>query len=191
MRKVIYTHMVSLDGYIETEESYEGPNWAVSDEGLQRHFAEVESTIDAHLYGRKAYETVASGWPVFAKDPSTPKDMAAYARLWMETPKVVFSKTLDHAEWNTRVVKENAAEEIAKLKAQPGKDLMLYGGVLASSLIPHGLIDEYRLYVNPVVLGSGTPMFPGLDHLLRLQLKDTQTFDCGVVLLHYSQSEDQ
>ncbi len=191
MRKVIYAHMVSLDGFIEAVESYKGPHWAVSDEELSRHFIDLESTIDAHLCGRRIYENLATWWPHAAKDPSTPEYLTEYARIWVNKPKIVFSRTLDHVEWNARLVKQNAAEEIAKLKSQPGKDLALYGGVLASSVIPHDLIDEYRFYVNPAVLGRGKPMFPALDNVLRLRLVETRAFGCVVVLLRYSQSEER
>lgn len=178
--------MVSLDGYIETDPSYTGPNWAVSDEELSRHFLDAESAIDAHLYGRRIYEALASWWPQAANDSSMPAGMAEYGRLWVSKPKIVFSRTLDHAEYNARLVKENAAEEIAKLKAQPGKDLALYGSVLASSLIPLGLVDEFRCYINPALLGRGKPMFPALVDVLRLKHMDTHVFVSGVVLLRYS-----
>ncbi len=189
MRKLIYTHMVSLDGYIEVDESSEHQDWAIGGDDLQRHFYEIESTIDAHLYGRKVYEVVASAWSMFAGDPSVSKDRAAYAHLWMEKPKFVFSRTLEHAEWNTRVINDDAVEVVRKLKAEAGNDLMLYGGNLAAALIPHGLVDEYRLYIQPVVIGTGTLMFQGLDDLLRLRLLETRTFDGGVVLHHYASAE--
>lgn len=185
MRKVIFAHMVSLDGFIQADESYTGPNWAVSDEELSQHFKDHEKTIDAHLYGRRVYEEMATWWPQAAKDPSIPTHSAEYGRLWISKPKIVFSRTLDHVEWNARLVRENAADEIAKLKVQPGRDLALYGSILASSLIPLGLVDEYWLYANPAVLGRGKPMFPNLDNVLRLQFSDSQTFKCGVVLLRY------
>jgi len=185
MRKVIYSQMVSLDGFIEADPSYQGPNWAVSDEELSRHFVDHENTIDAHLYGRRIYENLAAWWPRAAKDPAIPTYLAEYGRVWMNKAKFVFSKTLDHVEWNSRLVKENAAEEIAKLKAQPGKDLSLYGSILASTVIPLGLIDEYWFYLNPAVLGRGKPMFPALETVLRLQLVQSRTFGCGLVLLRY------
>ena len=191
MRKVIYTHMVSLDGFIEADESYKGPNWAVSDEELSRHFIDTESAIDAHLYGRRIYQHLATWWPIAGKDPSTPEYMVEYARIWMNKPKIVFSRTLDHVEWNSRLVKENAAEEIAKLKVQPGKDLSLFGSILASTVIPLGLIDEYLFYVNPAVLGRGKPMFPALDNVLHLRLVETRAFGCGVVLLRYCSRDER
>ena len=102
-------------------------------------------------------------------------------------PKIVFSRTLQKAEWNnTRLIKDNIAEEISKLKQQPGKDIALFGSAnLLSTLIPMGLIDEHRIMVNPVVLGSGTPLFQGIKDKLNLKLLRTRTFRSGNVLLYY------
>jgi len=185
MRNVIYMHMVSLDGYIETDNDYDGDNWVSSDPGLSQHFRELEASIDAHLYGRRVYEELASLWPTFAQNPATPADMAAYAQLWVDKPKVVFSTTLEKVDWNTRLVRENAVAEVTALKAETGNDLALYGTILAANLIAHGLVDEFRFYVSPVLLGSGKPMFPALNKVLRVQLAETKTFACGVVLLRY------
>ena len=183
MRKVIYSHHVSLDGFIE------GPNgeldWAVVDEELHRRFIDLESTIDAHLYGRRVYETMAAHQSTADQNPSAPEYEVEYARIWQNKPKIVFSKTLERVEWNSRLVRSNVGEEIAKLKGQPGKDMYLAGANLASTVIQLGLIDEYWLYVNPVVLGGGKPMFPALDTRLHLRLLETRTFGCGVVLLRY------
>ncbi len=187
MRTVIYAHMVSADGFIEADPGQtNGENWAVADEGLQQHFIELEKRVDAHLYGRAVYQQLAASWPAFAEDATLPDSMREYARMWVAKPKYVFSSTLEQAGPNTTVVRDDAARLIAELKSLPGNDLTLYGGRLAASLIGHGLIDEYRLYVNPVVLGRGTPMFPGLASMLRLRLLATESFQCGVVLLRYA-----
>jgi dihydrofolate reductase len=97
----------------------------------------------------------------------------------------VFSKTLEHVQGNATLSRGNIVEEIARLKTQPGKDLSVGGATIASALMPLNLIDEYELYIQPVVLGSGTPMFQALDHRLNLQLIETRTFHSGVVLLRY------
>ena len=186
MRKVIYSHMVSLDGFIETDESYEGPNWATSNEELLRHFVEIEASSDAHLYGRRVYQEVAAWWPTAGQSPDTPDYLVEYSNIWKAKPKYVFSTTLEHADWNTTVIKENAPPVVNELKSQDGKDIFLYGGGLASSLIRFGLVDEFRLYFNPVFLGEGKRMLPSLHGLVRLQLLETKEFEGGVVLLHYS-----
>jgi dihydrofolate reductase len=102
---------------------------------------------------------------------------------------VVFSRTLDAVEGNARLVKENAAEEVARLKEQPGKPLAVGGAGLASSLMQLGLIDEYGLFVSPVVLGTGTPYFPALDERISLELVETRTFGSRVVYLRYRRGE--
>lgn len=186
MRRVVYSHMVSLDGYIEADEAYTGPSWAVSDEELSRHFVELERGVDLHLYGRRIYEHLAAWWPMADQNPALPAYLAEYGRLWKAKPKVVFSSQLQQTAWNARLVKDSAAAEVAGLKAQPGGELALYGSGLAASLIPLGLVDEYRFYVNPAVLGRGRPMFPALDHVLHLQLIETRVFGCGAVLLRYT-----
>jgi dihydrofolate reductase len=182
MRKAIYEIMASLDGFIE------GPNheldWAIVDEELHRYINGQERAIGAHLYGRRMYETM-SYWQTADADPSNPAYVVEYARIWQNMPKIVFSRTLEHVEGNARLVRDNIAEEIAKLKAQPGKDMVLGGADIASTFIRLGLVDEYRLYVHPVVLGSGTRVFPSLDNKIDLRLTETRPFGSGVVLLRY------
>jgi dihydrofolate reductase len=186
MGRLIYSHMMSLDGFIETDPSYAGPNWATADDDLTEHFLEAERAVQAHLYGRRVYEQVAAWWPRAAADSSLPRSMTEYGKVWVDKPKVVFSTTLTEVGSNTRIVRTGAAEEVANLKAATDAKLTLYGGVLASSLISCGLVDELHCYVNPVLVGRGTPMFPGLDPILRLELLESRQFDCGVVLLKYS-----
>ena len=110
-----------------------------------------------------------------------------------ELPKIVFSKTLQKVEWNnSRLVKENVAEEIARIKRQPGKDLAIFGSAdFASTLMRLGLIDEYRILVAPVVLGSGTPMFKDIKEKTNLKLVKTETFGSGVMLLYYQPTESE
>jgi dihydrofolate reductase len=173
--------MVSLDGFIAADESYEGPNWASSSEALVQHFVDIEARSDTHLYGRRVYTETAAWWPIADQSPDATESMRQYSNIWKEKRKFVFSATIDRADWNTTIIKENAAPVV-----QDGKDIFLYGGVLASSLIRFSLVDEFRLYFNPVLLGEGTRMLPSLHDLVRLQLLETKEFDCGVVLLHYA-----
>lgn len=183
MGNVIYATMVSLDGYIE------GPNreldWAIVDEELHTYINDQQRTLGAYLYGRRTYELMAGFWPTADKDPSTPAFLVEFAQLWKQMPKVVFSKTLDTVQWNSRLARDDVAGEIAKLKAQPGQDLAIGGAALAASCMRLGLIDEYQLFVQPVVLGGGTPMFPPLDDRIDLRLVEARTFRSGVVLLRY------
>jgi dihydrofolate reductase len=186
VRKVIYLMMVSLDGFVE------GPHgeidWHVVDEELHTFVNEQQSAIDTYLYGRRMYQLMAGDWPRVETDPSVPQYMLDFARIWKAMPKVVFSRTLERVEWNSRLVRgDNIAEEVARLKAQPGRDMTVGGADLASTFIRLGLIDEYRLFVQPVVVGGGTPFFPALDHALKLRLVETRTFESGVVYLRYTE----
>jgi dihydrofolate reductase len=112
-----------------------------------------------------------------------------YARIWKNMPKIVISKTLKKVGWNSRLVRENIADEVNKLKEQPGKYMSVAGAEIASTFMQLGLIDEYWLYMHPVVLGGGKPMFRPLEDRINLQLVDTHTFGSGVVLLRYQRAD--
>jgi dihydrofolate reductase len=181
MRRVFLFMMVTLDGF------FEGPNhdidWHNVDEEFNEFAIQQLDDVDTLLFGRVTYEGMASYWPTqFAKenDPVVADKMNT-------VPKIVFSRTLDKAEWtNSRLVKEHIAEEVSKLKQQQGRDLAIFGSSdLAVSLLQMGLIDELRIMVNPVVLGNGKRLFAGIDEKLNLKLLKTQTFRSGNVLLYY------
>jgi dihydrofolate reductase len=183
MRKVIYSMSVSLDGFVAT------PNreidWVIVDEELHTFFNAQAREMGAFLFGRRMYELMVDFWPTEEAESSKVDYIVEYAHIWKDMPKVVFSKTLSKVEWNSRLVREDLAEEIAKLKAQPGRDLSVGGPTLASTFIELGLIDEYQLFVNPVVLGGGLPFFPPLDKSVDLHLVESRTFSSGVVYLRY------
>lgn len=181
MRKVIASEFVTLDGF------FSGPNgeidWHNVDEEFNAWAIELIDSIDMMLFGRVTYEGMASYWPTAMATTDDP----IVAGKMNATQKVVFSKTLEKADWeNTTLVAGDAAEEIAKLKQQPGKDMVIYGsGKLVSSLALRGLIDEFRIFVNPVVLGSGAPLFQGMSDRVNLRLTGTRMFTSGNVLLSY------
>lgn len=183
MRKIIYAQMVSLDGFVA------GPNgklgWSAPGEELHQHFNDQYLTgqIDTSLYGRRMYENMAD-WPQVEANEAASDVEVEFARVWKQLPKVVFSTTLEDVKWNARLMRAVHPEEIEALKAQPGGDIDVGGADLAATFIRLGLVDEYRLYVHPVVLGGGTPMFPPGEKL-NLRLEETRTFRCGVVLLRY------
>jgi dihydrofolate reductase len=183
MRKVTYGMSVSLDGYIEAPDG--DLSWSFPDEELHQHFNDREAMIDTYLYGRRLYENMAAFWPTADENPTAPQHEIEYARIWKSKPKIVFSKTLDQVGWNSRLVRGNIAEEVRQLKEQPGKDMSVGGAGLASSFMQLDLIDEYWLYVHPVVLGAGKPMFGPLAGKIDLQLVAARTFGSGVVLLRY------
>jgi dihydrofolate reductase len=182
MRKVIYLMNVSLDGFIE------GPNreldWTRIDEELHSFFNDQQRDMDTLLYGRRLYETMIY-WETAEADPSISEVEREFARIWKNSAKIVFSKTLEQVQGNARLVRGDIAAEITKLKQQPGKELEVGGPNLASTVMQLGLIDEYRLVVHPVVLGRGTPFFPALADKINLRLVETRTFGSGVVYLRY------
>src|SRR3989454_8067755 len=187
MRKIILMMSVSLDGSIE------GPDretdWHMVEDELHSHFNEQLSAMGAFLNGRVTYELRAGFWPTADQDPSSTGPMVEFARIWRDMPKIVYSRTLERADWNTTVVRDVVVEEVMELKAQPGGDLALGGADLAAAFMRHDLIDEYRLYVHPVLIGRGKPLFPASDATINLRLAETRTFGNGVVLLRYRRTE--
>ena len=181
MRKVIFTMSVSVDGFIETGSG--DISWSTPDLELQHHFIDRESTIDTHLYGRRLYETMVAYWPTADENPSAPEFDIEYARIWKGKRKIVFSKTLAQVGSTCQLFRGNISEEINKLKTRPGQDMFVGGPNLASTFMKLGLIDEYCLYVYPIILGSGKPMFPQLGDRINLTLIETHRFGSGVVLL--------
>lgn len=187
MRKVIYSMAMSLDGFIE------GPDgkfdWATPDSELHQYFNDLERETGAHLYGRRLYE-VMRYWETADANPESHPVEREYARLWQQVPTVVFSTTLDKVEGNAQLVKGDIAEEVAKLKAQPGKDMFLGGAGIGATFMKLGLVDEYWLYVFPVVAGGGKPFFPASDKPVKLRLIETRTLPGNVVLLRYAHAEE-
>jgi dihydrofolate reductase len=184
MRNVIVSNLVTLDGF------FAGPNgeidWhIVNDEFFEEAIA-LLNAVDTLLFGRVTYQGMLSHWT----SPSAIKDDPIIAGKMNATPKIVFSKTLERVEWgqwnNARLVKDNIVEEISRLKQQPGKDMVIFGsGSIVSTLAQHGLIDDYRIFVTPVVLGSGQPLFTGMTKPVNLTLSGTRAFKTGVVRLSY------
>ena len=187
MRKIVLMTSVSLDGYIA------GPNgeldWHLVDDEVHRHFNDVLRAMSVFLFGRVMYEEMAEFWPTADSDPASTPPMVEYAGIFREMPKIVFSKNLERADWNATVVRDVVPEEIRKLKEQPGGDMVVGGADLAAEFLRHDLIDEYRLYVHPVVIGRGKPLFQASDKKVDLQLGETRTFGNGVVLLHYQRPD--
>lgn len=183
MRKVILWMSVSLDGF------FEGPDrqidWHRVDDELHRHFNEELGAMSAFLDGRRTYELMAEFWPTADKEPSSSAPVAEFAGIWRDMPKVVYSRTLKEADWNTTIVRDVVPEEVMALKAQPGGDMALGGADLAATFLRHGLVDEYRIYVHPVVLGAGRRLFPPSESKIDLQLVESRAFGNGVVLLRY------
>lgn len=167
--------MVSADGYIEAPTT--DITWHVWDDEMSEYMMGFFKTVDTFLYGRKSYELMIEYWP---------SQTGEFADIMNETPKLVFSRSLNSVEWNSELIKKNVADEINQRKDQQGKNMVLFAGAdIASTFIKHDLIDEYRLIVNPVVLGSGTPLFKDVKDHLSLNLLQTKSFQCGNTLLCY------
>jgi len=182
MRKLIYSIGVSLDGFIAGADGDFA--WSAPDEELLRFHNEQTRELGAHLLGRRLYELMVY-WETAHEQPSISESELEFARLWQELPKIVFSDTLGEVEGNARLATAGVAEEIAKLREQPGKDLAIGGAGLASTAMKLDLIDEYGLFVSPVIVGGGTPYFPALDERIDLELVETRTFASRVVYLRY------
>jgi dihydrofolate reductase len=175
VRKIIVSTYVSLDGVIEAPEKWSLKFW--NDEHAKYAHDQLFAS-DALLMGRKVYKDFAASWPSRRNE---------FADRMNGLPKHVVSTTLEEAEWNnSTIIKENVAEEVSRLKEQPGQDILMYGSAdLMHTLMEHDLIDEYRIWVHPVVLGSGKRLFRDESETKILRLVDTTTFSSGVVLLSY------
>ncbi|MGH2865877.1 MAG: dihydrofolate reductase family protein [Solirubrobacteraceae bacterium] len=184
MRKLIYSMTVSLDGYIA------GPDgtidWSVPDEELFRFHHQQVQELGVHLCGRRLYETMVY-WETAQESPLA-ADQVEFAQLWKALPKVVFSTTLQSVVGNTTLATGGIGEEVVRLKEQPGKDIAVGGAGLVGACMELGLVDEWRLFVSPVLLGGGTPYFSTLEERIDLELVETKTFGSRVVYVRYRAS---
>lgn len=185
MRKLKLQMQISVDGFVAT-----GPNdeqkwitWAW--EEIKPYVLELNSSADTMVIGRKLAVDFIPHWNRVVKNPANP--MSELARIITGFRKIIFTKTLDKAQWNnTELAKGDLVEEIKKLKGQIGKDIMVVGGSsFVSSLIREGLIDEFHLFVNPVVMGKGVPIFDQLENFRLLELKKSIVYGCGIIMLNY------
>jgi dihydrofolate reductase len=184
MSKLIYAMGVSADGFIAGPRG-EG-DWAVPDAELHRFHNDQARELEAHLLGRRLYEVMTYWEKPGASDPAHPGHEIEFAQIWRDLPKVVFSRTLESVQGNTRIAERDPVEELAVLKEEFDGDLAVGGAGLASTFIEHDLIDEYRLFVSPVVLGGGTPFFAPTERRIELDLVETRTFGSRVVYLRYA-----
>jgi len=186
MRQVILQIDITLDGFVA------GPsgetNWVTTDETMNRDAYILLCTADTILLGRVAYQLFAQYWPFV--DTNAPSTASHIAHQLNQATKVVFSRTLDTVAWgqwnNAKLVHGNVDEAILEMKGQPGKNLLLYAGAdIASTFIQRGLVDDYRLRIHPVVLGSGKPLFKDIQARIPLTLVQMTSYQNGVTLMHY------
>jgi dihydrofolate reductase len=183
MRNLTYTMNPSLDGYIN------GPDgtfdWGRPSEEVHRFHNDLLRGTGVCLYGRNLYETMKV-WETLDSEPGAEDYAVEFAEIWRATPKIVFSRTLEEVEGsNTTLEKRDVVEVVKELKAEDGGEISVGGAGLAAPLARAGLIDEYRMVVNPALAGGGTPFFPPLDEPVNLELLETRTFGSPVVYLRY------
>jgi dihydrofolate reductase len=184
VRSVIVSNLISLDGCMAGPKGEIDWFTGIADKEFEAYAVDLINSIDTMLFGRVTYELMAGYWPTATPEADDPRIIAAMNT----TSKVVFSRTLRQVNWkNTRLVKGDASEEVSKLKAQPGSDIVIYGsGELVSALAAKGLIDDYRIFVAPIILGGGIPLFRDIGARIPLKLLEARRFDSGMVVLRYS-----
>jgi dihydrofolate reductase len=182
MRKLIYSMGVSLDGYIA------GPgneiDWSAPDEELHRFHNQQAREVGLHLYGRRLHETMVY-WETADQDPNASDVVLEFAEIYKRQPKLVFSTTLSSVAGNATLASGDPNEIVSRLKEEPGKDLAVGGAGLAATFMELDLIDEYRLFISPVILGGGTRFFTDLRQPLNLELVETRTFSSRVIYASY------
>ncbi|MGW0578744.1 dihydrofolate reductase family protein [Streptomyces sp. NPDC002920] len=184
MRKIVLMMSVSLDGYMEGPD--QDISWHRVDDEVHRSANDAVRDLGGLLFGRVTYDLMEGFWPTADEDPDVDPVMADFARIYREIPKYVYSRMLRESGRNTTIVRDVVPEEVRALKEQPGGDLGLGGADLGAVFLEQGLVDEIRLYVHPVLIGRGKPMFREGDATIPLTLIGSRTFGNGVTLLHYA-----
>lgn len=181
----------SLDGFVA---GLKGEmNWIKVDDEIFDFVDTMTKKADTALYGRVTYEMMQNYWPNAGKQPNASKHDKEHSAWYNKISKVVLSKTMsEQGLQNTKVISEQLSENINEIKKQEGKNILIFGSPTASqSLLKEGLIDEFWLFVNPVILGQGIPLFKNLTETTKLNLLETKTFSCGVIALHYETTRNQ
>ncbi|MGW2015040.1 dihydrofolate reductase family protein [Streptomyces sp. NPDC001927] len=183
MRSVTYAMGVSLDGYIVGPDG--GFDWTAPDAEVFRFWIDETRKVGVHLLGRRLYETMLY-WETAAEDPSLGEAEREWIEIWNPLPKVVFSRTLTEVQGRARLASGSLAEEIERLRAEPGEgEIAIGGATLAVDAAAADLIDEYRVIVHPVLVGGGIPFFPRHERRVDLELVETRTFNEKFVYLRY------
>ena len=178
MRNVIFAINITLDGCCDHTKM-------IADEEIHEYFARLMRDIDLLVFGRKTYQLMVPFWPDVAKNQSETKAMNEFARAFDAISKIVFSKSLDSAEGNTRVVRTKLQDEILRLKQEQGKNILTGGVAFPSQLIELGLVDEYHFVVQPIVVGEGRRLLAGISLKERLKLVESKILKSGCVVLRY------
>jgi dihydrofolate reductase len=185
MRKIVLFIHTSLDGFVA------GPDgkidWIIVDNEIFDYAGNRTNEADTALYGRVTYEMMESYWPTAADKPNASKHDIQHSTWYNKVPKVILSKTMRGVNLsNTTIISDNVANEIAKLKQQDGKEIVIFGSPsIGHLLMQENLIDDYWFFVNPILLGEGIPLFKNIQHKTRLKIVTSNAFTSGVVCLHY------
>ena len=182
MCKIIYRINVSLNGLIEMPG--DRPDWVIADEELFRYMNNLERQIGGYLWGRGMYVNNQALWST-ADTQSMEAFVVEHLQIRKQIPTIIFSSTLERVEGNARLERGDPVAVVTRLKEQPGPDLSVGGVQLASTLIQAGLVDEYHIFFQPIILGAGRPIYPALNEAVRLKLVETHTFHTGIVYLRY------
>ena len=189
MRNLIFFMHTSLDGYVA---GLNGEmNWIKFDAALFDFVATMTDKADTALYGRVTYEMMQGYWPKAGEKPNATKHDIEHSTWYNNVSKVVLSTTMQETGLhNTKVIADHLSDNINKIKQQDGKNILIFGSPRASqSLLNEGLIDEFWLFINPIILGQGMPLFKTVTGTTLLTLVESKTFACGVIALHYEKSE--
>ncbi len=182
MGKLIYSAIKSLDGYVADEDG--NFDWAAPDDEVHSLVNELERPVGTYLYGRRMYEVMVY-WETAHTLADQPPVLQDFAKIWQAADKVVYSKTLETvSSARTRIERDFDPETVRQMKAQAGRDITVGGPDLATQAIKAGLVDEYHLFLAPIVAGGGKPSLPG-NVRLKLELLDERRFGNSVVYLHY------
>lgn len=188
MGKLIYGFNVSVDGYIADAQG--NIDWSDPSDELHQYWNDFERETALSFYGRRLYELMSAYWPTADEDPDATPLIVDFAHIWRDMPKVVFSRTLESVDWNSRLERGDPVEVVTKLKAETDGNLEVAGATLAAPIVQAGLVDEYRIVMAPTAVGGGTPFFPTLPSWIPLRLVENRTFPCGTILLRYEAKHD-
>jgi dihydrofolate reductase len=189
MSRIVLVTSISVDGYMEGRDR--DISWHRVDQELHSHFNEMLGAAEAFLEGRVTYELMESVWPTADSDPASGPAEVEFAGIWRRTPKIVYSRTLERAGENATIVRQVDPEEVRALKARSRGDLVIGGANLAAEFHRLDLVDEFRIYVHPVLVGDGTPSFARAAALRPLRLVETRTFGNGVVLIRHERDRGE
>jgi len=188
MGTLIYGFNVSVDGYIADAQG--NIDWSDPSEELHEYWNDFARQVALSFYGRRLYDLMSAYWPTADEAPDATPFIVDFARTCRDMPKVVFSRTLESVDWNSRLERGDPVEVVRKLKAETDGQLELAGATLAAPIVQAGLVDEFRIVIAPIAVGGGTPFLPTLPSWISLRLLENRTFPGGTVLLRYAAKND-